>query len=248
MSPTGGPGAAGTGGEAGGGAGPGDGDAAGLPNLLVRAGQVFVAPGRLFGRLRDRPAWAGALALAVAVAVAATLLVPEELFREFMLSQMPADAPADAVQSQVDAQVRFRWVPPLVGMPLGAAITAGILLFIYNLLLGGEGRYRQLVAVSSHALLIPAVGEMVTVPLRIQTQSFETSLALHLLAPGLEEGFLLFFLQGLNVFALWASVVIGVGVSRVYPRSSAGSASAVVVGLFLALAAGGAALRAAFAG
>lgn len=224
-----------------------EGGAGTLPSLWARALRVFVAPGRLFAELRERPAWLGVLVLVVGVGVAGALLVPEELFRDFLRAQMPPDAPAGAVESQLDLQVRLRFLGPLLWFPFAAAASAGLLLFIYNLLLGDEATYRQLMAVTSHALLIPAVGEVITLPLRIRTGSFETTLSLHLLAPGLEEGFPLYFLQGLNVFALWAAVVVGIGVARVYPRRATGSAVSVVLGIFLAFAAGGAALRAAFA-
>jgi hypothetical protein len=219
-----------------------------LPNLGVRVLKLFVSPGELFEDLRENPAWLGALLLAVALGFLVIFLIPEEIYRSFLMEQAPPDVPADALEQQLDMQMGFRFVGPALFIPLGGVITAGILLFLYNLILGGDGSFRQLFAATSHALIIPQVGGLLTVPLQIGTGEFETSLGLHLLAPGLDPGFLQFFLQGLNVFVLWSAVVLGIAVSRIYRRQSAGSAVTVVVGMYVAFALAGAAVRAALTG
>jgi len=219
-----------------------------LPNLGARVLKLFVSPGELFEDLRESPAWLGALLLAVGLGLLVILLIPDEIYRSFLVEQAPPDVPADALEQQLDMQMGFRFVGPVLFIPLGGLITAGILLFLYNLILGGEGSFRQLFAATSHALVIPQVGGLLTVPLQIGTGDFQTSLGLHLLAPGLDPGFLRFFLQGCNVFVLWSAVVLGIAVSRIYRRQSTGSAVTVVVGMYVAFAMAGAAVRAAMAG
>jgi hypothetical protein len=60
------------------------------------------------------------------------------------------------------------------------------------------------------------------------------SLSLDLLLPGLDEdGFVYGFLHGLNLFSIWAAVVLGIGVSRLYPKSSAGSAAFAILSLYV---------------
>lgn len=227
-----------------------DGEEAGpeLPNLAVRVVQLFVAPGRLFDRLRERPAWLGAILLAVAAGAVTLWVIPEEIVREFFRSQIPAEAPQDAVQRQVDLQYRFRFIHPLLLVPLTIVLTAGVLLFVFNLLLGGEARFKQLFAATAHAFVIPALGGLALVPLKIQTGDFQRSLALHWLVPGMEEGFLYYLLQGMDFFALWGAVVLGIGVSRIYRHRTATVGVSVVAGLYVIVAASGALVRAVIAG
>jgi hypothetical protein len=60
------------------------------------------------------------------------------------------------------------------------------------------------------------------------------SLSLDLLLPGLDEdGFVYGFLHGLNLFSIWAAVVLGIGVSRLYPKASAGSAAFAILSLYV---------------
>lgn len=217
---------------------PGGGDAREeLPNLAVRALQVFGAPGRLFRRLRDRPAWMGALGLMIALTLLASVLVPDELVREAALAQ----AGGEADPEEIDRMMRtwmpvFRYGGSLVGPVLQTVVVAAFVVLIYNLALGGEASFRQAYAVTCHALLIAAVGSLLTVPLIVASGDLETALSLHLLVPGLEEGSVLFnALRGMNVFGLWSGVVLGVGVSEIYPSRSARGAAGLLVGTYAAI-------------
>lgn len=206
-----------------------------LPNLALRAVQVFGAPGRLFERLRERPAWLGALLLVVGISLASSLLVPEELVRQAFLSGLPEGADPSQVEGQLEFFLTFRHVLSAVIPPIAIVVVAGILLFVFNLLFGGEASFRQMLSATSHAMLIPTVGGLLTLPLMQATGDIQTAMALHLLVPGLEEGYLYRFLHGLNVFSLWAGVALAVAVSRFYPSRTVGGASATILGLYVAM-------------
>lgn len=240
------PGPAGSGGPgAGGPAGPADGEAgrpeagdAGdgdLPALPVRAIQVFVAPGRLFRRLRGNPAWAGVLAVVVALAVASVFFTPDQILEETFRSQMGPDASEADVERALGIARPLSYVSAVLGPLLTTAFLAGFLYFVYTLVLGGEGRFGQLFSVSAHAMLIPTLGGLALLPLIAATGDPEVRLALHLLVPGLEpEGYLHALLRGLNVFGLWTAAVLGVGVAAVYRRRSAAAAAAFLISSYVA--------------
>lgn len=215
-----------------------------LPNLGVRIVQLLVAPGDLFDRLRARPAWLGALLAAVGLGLLSVWLLPVELFEDFFRSGLPPDAPADAAEAQVQMQVTFRWLNPVLGVVIGSLVTAGVLLFVFNPILGGSARFRQLFSATTHAMIIPALGGLLTVPLQRATGDFETMLAFHLLFPDLEPGFLLYLLQGMSLFGLWAAVVLGIGMGRIYDEISESTGVSTVVTLFVLLVTAGAGLRA----
>lgn len=222
----------------GGGGNPAAGNRSGTPGLLTRTAWVFVSPGRLFARLREQPTWLGALLLVAAAGVAASAMVPDQLLLDAMQQQAAApDSPAGAPppEDMVVWMRAFGFAASAIGPFILAAILAGLLLFVYNLVLGGEGTYRQALSVSSHTLLITAAGTLVNVPLARASGNLNTSLSLHLLAPALERGaYLYHLLHGLNAFGLWAAVVLGIGASRLYPDRSAGGSVALFVGLYVA--------------
>lgn len=208
---------------------------ASLPSLPARIVQVFVSPGALFDRLKEVPAWIGMLILLVAVSIVSSFLVPEEVMRELVQANMPADAE----QEQIDQAVGFAraWGRTLavVGTPITIAFIAGILIVIYNVVLGGAGTFKQLFSATTHAFVIYTVGSLLTLAL-ILSRGEMTTLSLNLLVPGLEEGFLFRVLRGLNVFSLWTAAVLGIAVNRIYPKHSAGSATTLLIGLYFVLA------------
>lgn len=210
-----------------------------LPSRLMK---VFVAPGELFEELREEPAWLGALLVVVGASLAFSLLLPEDIMREAMVSQARTqgggEIPADQLEQMITFGKWMAYVGSVLGPFLVAAVVAGFMMFTFNLVLGGEASYRQLFSAASHALVITAVGGLATLPLILSTGDMSTSLSLHLLVPGLEEGtYAHRFLAGLNVFSLAAAGVLGVAASRLYPNREAGGAASIMVGAYVAFAA-----------
>lgn len=209
--------------------------ASGAPALPARAALVFAAPGRLFDELRGRPTWIGALLLVVALSLLGALLIPKEIYFDTFLSRAPAEAPAEAVRQQAEFFYGLRYLFAAVAPPALIAAIAGSLLFVFNVILGGEARFVQLFAATAHAFLIASVGGLITIPIIRATGDLQSALALNLLVPGLEEGFLYRLLHGMSVFGLWTAVVLGIAVSRLYPKRESGGAVGTVVGLYVAM-------------
>lgn len=209
------------------------------PSLPLRVVQVFVSPGRLFAALREDPKWLGALLFGALLVVLSTLLIPgdvwNEMFRRQMLQsgrQMPEGIDFGAIQRVAavigGAVFWFVW----------AFVIAGVTAVIFSFILGDEGRYRQYLSVTAHALLIPALGGLATVPLRIARRDPQLSLNLGLFVPGVEGTYLGSFLTTLDLFLLWGYVVIALGVHQIDRNRSWGSAAAVILCLALLMSAG----------
>ncbi|MEN8143961.1 MAG: YIP1 family protein, partial [Gemmatimonadota bacterium] len=192
-----------------------------LPNLAIRFVQVLTSPAKLFDALRANPRWLGALLLAVGAGIAITALIPIELIEEMILAQAPADASPEqlaAMESQAGAAGAFRWLGPIF-QPIILLIIAVFLLVVFNLLMGGEASFKQLFAFTAHANLIGIVGGLLTLPLILARASLTTALSLGLLVPGMDaDSFGFKFLNGLNLFGIWTAVVLGIGMSRLYPK------------------------------
>lgn len=204
-----------------------------LPSLPVRVVQVFTSPARLFDALRVTPRALGALLVVIGLGLVVQALIPAELVREAAMAALPADAPPEqvaAVERFVASLTMIRWAATVVAPMVFILVAAAFVLLVWNVMMGGEERFRTVLACSSHAFIIWAVGGIVTLPLMLARRDPRTAFALHVLVPGLDPGTYLFrLLHGLNVFALWTMVVLGIAVSRLYPKARAGSAATVLV-------------------
>jgi hypothetical protein len=215
-----------------------------LPSLPIRVVQVFTAPARLFDALRETPRFLGAMLVVIGIGLVVQALIPADLVREFALSQLPPDATPEqvaAVEQFTGVGNVFRWIGTILFPPLMILLATGFILLVWNVMMGGDERFRTVLACASHGYIIWAAGGLVTMPLVLARNDLRMTFSLHLLAPGLDPGTYLFrFLQGLNLFGLWTMVVLGIAVSRLYPRVSAGMASTVMILAYVVLKAIGA--------
>jgi hypothetical protein len=115
-------------------------------------------------------------------------------------------------------------------------LLAGVATLIFSFVLGDDGRYKQYLAVLSHALLISSSVGLLLVPLRIAEQNPQLTLNLGSFMFFLPEGYPLKVLTMLDLSQFWAWVVVGLGAHAIDPRRSVGSAIAVLVGLSVVLA------------
>lgn len=214
-----------------------------LPSLPLRIVQVFVSPAALFDALRQRPAWMGATLGLIGLAIALQLLTPvilsEEAWRQVIETQVAGPAAPGADQAAVEQQVEFMltWGPALgagsaiVITPLWLCVLAGLLLIAFNVILGGEASFKQLLSAAAHASYIGTAGAAVSLGLMAVGAEITT------LSPGLflpeMEGFIGRFLNGINVFSVWTCGVLGVAVSRFYPGRSVAAGTTYLLVLYL---------------
>lgn len=117
-----------------------------------------------------------------------------------------------------------------VGWVIMMGFSAGFVTLVFAMLLGHEGTLRQYLAVVSHAHLIAAASVVLILPLRMATQDAQVLLSVGSFAFFLEEGYLLRMLSLVDLFGLWAWVLIGLGVSRVGRKEAwAGAAMFVLL-------------------
>ena len=220
-----------------------------IPSLPARIVQVFVSPAKLFDALRHRPAWMGAvlglIGLSLALQFLTPVIVPEEVRRTMFETQFVAAGPDPAIAEQ---QIEFwlQWSPVVFGAgavfvtPIALSLVAGLLLLAFNVFLGGEGTFRQLFSAGAHAFYINLAGGLVVIVLMVLGSENPV------LTPGLflpeMGGFVGRFVNGINIFAVWTCVVLGVAVSRIYPgRSVVAGTTYLLVLYFLMISLGAAA-------
>jgi hypothetical protein len=107
---------------------------------------------------------------------------------------------------------------------------------IFAFVLGDEGRYTQYLSVLSHAWLIPAIVGFALLPLKISQENPQFTLNLGTFLFFLPKGYLLKVFTMLDLSQAWAWLIIAQGAHAIDPRRSFGSAAAILMALFVAIA------------
>ena len=215
-----------------------------LPSLPARIVQVFTAPATLFDALKTTPRWIGATLVVIVLGLVVQALIPAELIREMALSSLPSDAPPEqvaAVEQFMGVSNIIRWVGTVVFPILMILFVSGFILLVWNAILGGEAAFPAVLACTAHSYIVWAAGGLITMPLVLARQDLRTTFSLHLLTPWLDSGTYAYrFMAGLNLFGIWTMILLGVAVSRLYPKVSVASASTVMIGSYVVFKAIGA--------
>lgn len=207
------------------------------PHLLRRLVMTFTRPGDLFRLLAVNPSWVGALLLGALFLSLSNVVIPLDVWEEGLrtrMIEMDQEVPAD-----LTTMTRIFWVFSVFGAfviwPLLGFVSAGIYSLIFLFAFGFEGTFRKILSVTAHALLVAAVGTLLLAPLRIAAQDPQLTLSVGTFFGFLEEGYVARFLGLLDLFNLWAYVLIGLGAAIVDGRRSPGQGIAISVGAGLLL-------------
>ncbi|CAN5800681.1 hypothetical protein BH23GEM3_BH23GEM3_02520 [soil metagenome] len=209
-------------------------------SLGRRVVATFVSPSALFAAFRDHAPWVAPLLISMAVGILVIALLPDETFTVGMEHAVnrrgvPVEITSDTATIARWERIRLAF-GVVVTQPVIAGVIAGLLTLAFSILLRGEARYRQYLAVTTHSFLISAVGALIVLPLQLTYADPEIRLSPTLLLPGLADaGFVGRFLDGINLFSIWMLVVVALGVTAVNRRRSAALPIMLVLGLYLAL-------------
>jgi Yip1 domain len=199
-----------------------------LPGLPTRFIQAVVSPGKLFRALRAEPKVLAALVLGAVVAALASSLLPAESYEPIIRAQITRAG--GEMPANMGRAVQFaKWgsvVGALVVWPIIGVLLAAFNVLVFKIALGYQGSFKQYLSVTAHALLVAAVGTLAFTPARILAQNPQMTLSVGALVPGLEEGLVARFLGYLDLFNLWATMLIGYGASILDGKRGAGASVA----------------------
>jgi hypothetical protein len=205
-----------------------------LPALPARLVAVFFSPGRLMDELVLDPRWIGALLAGAALVGLSVALIPVDVFME-MNRQAALERGAEFPEMTDRALEMMRVVIPLGSVVSTLAFTAvftGVYTIIFAFVLGDEGRFRQYLAVVSHAYFIPLLFGLLVTPLRISTGDPQFTLNLASFFVFLPDGYVLNVLRVFDLTQIWSTLVIAQGVHAIDRRRSFSSAAAILLVLF----------------
>lgn len=221
------------------------------PGLVRRVLGVFVSPGRTFEAIAARPDWVAPLLLTavvtgvVGVALYKPVIVPAQLDRIESRDIPPEQMDQIEARIQSPAAQAAGVAMPVIVLGVILVIQAGLLLFLGSIVLGGESSFRRVFAVVAYASLVYTLGVVVQAPIHLWvTRTPDPVAGLGFLAPS-DAGsagvrFAHGILASIDVFALWQTALLAVGLSKAYRRApSFGLTCAAVLWVLGALVAGG---------
>jgi hypothetical protein len=197
--------------------------------FLQRLTGVVLSPGETMASVAAHPVWLDVLlSTTVLVALGFGIFLSTEVGQAAYADQAVASIEAFgqtvtdemyAVLQRQSALARYLQPATIVFFaPLTAAAIAGLLFGVFTLL-GGEARYRQVLAVVSHAGVITLLQQAFTLPMNYQRQSMSSATNLAVFFPDLPEGSLMASVLGfVDLFWAWYLVVLAIGLAAVYRR------------------------------
>src|SRR5262245_46837344 len=214
----------------------------GNPGVLTRLIGVIFSPREAFAAVVARPKWLGAVFVASLIMGGAQFAllstkVGQDLAIDQQVSAMEAFGitVSDQAYAQLEQRMEYaRYTSPIFTMlflPLGMTISAGILHVIFGLIGGGNGTYRQVYAISAHALIISAL-QLVFTTIMSLAAGRAAGANLAVFAPMLEDTtFAYKFLSYIDLFYVWSTFITAVGLGVLYKRRT-GPLAMVLFGIY----------------
>jgi len=202
---------------------------------------IFLAPGRAFARLKEKPSWLVPLIIVLVFNMLFALLssqyVDWDKQRQTALDQMrERNVPEEQIEKAMEGMEKYYSSPVMrYGMPVVSVLFISLiaLLFlavVYNVSLpmfGGAGDFKRMWAIVCSASLVAVPATIVRGLLVLLKRSAEVTTSLLVAAPNLKHGFLAGLLAQLDIFDFWKFLLIAMGLKVVFGLK--GSKSYVLV-------------------
>lgn len=207
---------------------------------IENVGRIFSSPGRVAQSIAERPDWRTPVVVIVLASIVMTLaMLPYQgEARREMLEKYAKDT-----GREIDIEDALK---PTVGRSIGAVVgllfLTGVFLVVgaavlngLSMLSGGKPGFGRMFAFFSYAMVIPAVGGLIKIPLVVLKKDPDVRLSLGAFFPSIQaqsSGGIL--LSSTDIFSIWAlaASVIGFGVLTGLSRRKS---AAIVIGLYVVL-------------
>jgi hypothetical protein len=193
---------------------------------------VLYAPRDTYAGIAARPRVLGALAFAtLTIALTSFAFLSTDVGQNAALDQQVRviesfgrnipDSVYEQMEAGVGRQRYFALAGVLVTVPMVCAIVAGIVLVVFNAVLGGAASFKQAFAVVVHAQVLIAVQQLFVTPLNYARESLSSGTNLGVFFPMLDEaGFAARFLGWIDLFRIWWIVSLAIGIGVLYQRKT----------------------------
>ena len=215
--------------------------------LFSRIVGVIFSPRATYAAVAVRPRWLGAAAFtSLVVAGGFFILLSTEVGKQAAFDQQTQMLESfgvklnDQAYQRMEAGIdRAKYTTPigqLIGVPMVLAIFAGILLGIFNALLGGDATYKQVLAILAHSSVISALQSAFSVPLDYVRETLSSPTTLKVLLPFVDDAsFAGRLLSTVDLFQIWGTLSLAIGLGVLYKRRTAPIAISLFVVYFVIL-------------
>jgi hypothetical protein len=213
----------------------------GPKSFAARLTGILFSPRETYESVVRHHGWVGMLALSTLVAaLGMAALLSTESGRQAMIDQSVSAMESwgrtvdDAAYAALEKQAAIsRFVQPIAILVIGPLMTfviAGVLLGVFNALLGGDAKYKQMLSVVAHTAPVSVVQQLFTVPVNYFRGSLSSPTNLSVFFPMLEEkSFLVSFLGAIDLFLVWWAFILAIGLAVLYRRKT----RPIAIGLFV---------------
>ena len=220
---------------------------------------VIFTPRTAYADVAARPTWLGAMLVVLALTGGSTFaFLSTDIGKNAMLDQQRQTMESfgvklneQAVQRMEEGAARapyFALVGQAVFLPVAALAVAGIALAVFNAILGGDGRFRQVFAIVVFSGVILALGAIFVLPLDYARETMSSPTTLSVFLPFLEENsFLARFLGSIDLIRVWWFVSLSIGLGVLY-RKRTGPIAVTLLVVYAAIALVIAAIQSALSG
>jgi hypothetical protein len=190
---------------------------------------VFFEPGKVFADVAERPRWIAPIIVSIICGLAFVYAISTHIGWEPTIRQtlannprtadMPADQREKAIATGAKVASIIGWCGAIFGAPLSCLIIGGVLLGLFNGLLGAEMKFVQAFTITAYALLVRALLTALLILLVYLKPPEEFNIQVSPFSPAaymnrLETPKWLMSLAGsLDLFTLWAIVLLALGFS-----------------------------------
>jgi hypothetical protein len=228
-------------------------------NLVQRVVGVFFTPRATYADVAARPRWFGVLALVVVIAaVGVFAFTSTDVGKQALLDQQVRTMESfgfkinDAQYQRMQDALQFAPYTGAAGqiivLPLMTLIAAGILLGVFNALLGGDASFKQVFATVAHANVVLSLSQIFSLPLAYARETMSTATNLAVFFPFLDENSVAArFLGTIDLIWVWWMVSLSIGLGVLYKKRTGPIATTLLI-VYAAIALVLAAIRTALSG
>jgi len=202
---------------------------------------VIISPRDTYANVAAHPRWFGVLAVIVLIGatgvfalmstdVGKTAAIDQQVRMMESFGMKLTDAQYARLEQGMNRAPYTGAIGQAITLPLAAAIIAGILLGIFNALLGGDAKFKQVFAVVCHSGVVISLAQIFGLPLAYARESLSSATNLAVFLPFLDESsFAARFLGTIDLFQIWWIVSLSIGLGVLYRKRTAPIATTMLV-------------------